>query len=65
MDRFDFTYTEEGYHGSMRNYCMVLDVDEGLVLQCIVSEVLFAPENESMFDDDEMAYEVLSNIIYQ
>lgn len=44
---------------------MVLDVDEGLVLQCIVSEVLFAPENESMFDDDEMAYEVLSNIIYQ
>ena len=64
-DAKDATYTEEGYHGSMRNYCMVLDVDEGLVLQCIVSEVLFAPENESMFDDDEMAYEVLSNIIYQ
>ena len=64
MDRFDFTYTEEGYHGSMRNYCMVLDVNEGLVLQCIVTEVLFAPEYESIFDDNEMAYEVLSNVIY-
>lgn len=65
MDRLDFTYPEQGYHGSMRNYCMVVDAAEELVVQCVLTETLYTPEAESLFTDDELAEELLSNIIYE
>ena len=63
MDRIDYSFPDEGYHGSMRNYCMVVDEMDGLVVQCVVTEILYEENSASLFTDEELAEELLSGII--
>lgn len=62
MDRIDYRFPEEGYHGSMRNYCMVVDEVDGLVVQCVVTEILYEEDTAPLFTDEELAEELLSGI---
>lgn len=62
MDRIDYRFPDEGYHGSMRNYCMVVDEMDGLVVQCVVTEILYEENATPLFTDEELAEELLSGI---
>ena len=46
----------------MRNYCMVVDEVDGLVVQCVVTEILYEEDTDPLFTDEELAEELLSGI---
>lgn len=62
LDRMDYKNKETGEIITLRNYCMAVDEEAALVLQCMVTETRSSELVVSEFSDEELAQELFENI---